>query len=78
MEHKPPRKLRKSYPVMLAAVSVSALYQDNGLMPVVAYGTRDGAIFQGMGVDRAEALNDLALRMLGHDEEAWRLKVITK
>jgi hypothetical protein len=71
-------KLRKSYPVIVGQNLKPAwnLYHSENLMGWCAYGSLRGALHMGMGDTRNEALADLALRMLGHDEEAWRLKAV--
>lgn len=73
-------KLRKAYKTFVGQnmwKGCSHLYAGEHLMAWVAYSTRNGVIWMGQGADRTEALADLSLRMLGHDEEAWRLKVVS-
>lgn len=73
-------KLKKSYKTFVGQnmwKGASNIYYGNQCMGWVAYSNRNGVLWMGQGADRAEALSDLALRMLGHDEEAWRLKVVT-
>lgn len=52
--------------------SPKAIYfQDSAthyLMKIVAYASKDGEVFMGMGDDQNEALSDLALRMFGNDD----------
>lgn len=68
------RRLKKTYRVF--AGTKSEIYRNDVIMKWVAYGSRDGKPTMGMGDDLAEALADLALRMLGHEEEAFRFKVV--
>lgn len=75
-------KLRKTYKAFVGQnlPSQSPGWSTNlygrDMMSWVAFSTRNGVLWMGQGADKAEALADLSLRMLGHDEEVFRFKVI--
>jgi hypothetical protein len=73
--------LRKSYKTLVGqnlAPGAHNVYRGDVLMSWVAYSQINGTVWMGQGADKTEALADLALRMLGHDEEAWRLTPISQ
>jgi hypothetical protein len=70
-------RLKKTYKTFVGQNMLGGnVYRGDVLMGWVAYSKRNGVLWMGQGADKNEALADLALRMLGHDEESWRLKAV--